>query len=157
MGDYYDEFAEPDAGEEEFSKEIYEAYVGLDASESEAAPKPTVEISNDVIQIVAGIAASKTSGVAAMTGGGSGLTEILGRKNLGKGVSVDVLDGSADIDVHIIARQGVNLGQIFRGLQRNVKDAVETMTGLAVNSVNVFTHGISEAVEAAPKEIVDSD
>lgn len=163
MSDHYNEFAEPGV-EDNFEKlTVFDVAKGAVAAGFEEAAeaeeikkdKPTIEIGNDVIQIVAGIAASKTQGVAAMTGGGTGLIEILGRRNLGKGVSVDVNDGNADIDVHIFAGKGANLGLVFKELQRNVKDAVEAMTGLAVTSVNVYTHGISEEAEVQEEDVED--
>lgn len=161
MGDVFSEFAElgtvqGDLSEEMVITDVSEAYAEMAAEteDSKGSKKRTIEIGNDVIQIVAGIAASRTPGVAAMTGG-SGLIEILGRKNLAKGVRVEVNDGSADIDVHIIAAYGVNLGQLFLQLQRNVKEAVETMTGLAVNAVNVYTQGIAEEEPSAKAEVKD--
>lgn len=159
MGDVFNEFAEPGTVNGELSEEmeitdVSEAYaeVAAEAEESKRRKKRTIEIGNDVIQIVAGIAASRTPGVAAMTGG-AGLIEILGRKNLAKGVRVEVNDGNADIDVHIIAAYGANLGQLFLELQRNVRDAVETMTGLAVNAVNVYTQGIAEEESSAKVDV----
>lgn len=132
---------------DEFKKEFEEV-------EATDRKRRTVEIGNDVVQIVAGIAASKTPGVAAMTGGtATGFAEILGRKNLSKGVRVDIKDGSAEIDVFIIAKQGVNMGTLFRQLQKNVKEAVENMTGLKVAAINVYTQGISGSdTEAAVRE-----
>lgn len=162
MGDNYNGFAEPGVEDNIEKMMVFDVAKDAVAAGSEEAEeikknKPTIEIGNDVIQIVAGIAASKTQGVAAMTGGGTGLIEILGRKNLGKGVSVDVNDGNADIDVHIIASQSANLGLVFKELQRNVKDAVEAMTGLAITTVNVYTHGISEEANVPEEEDVEDD
>lgn len=150
--DYFQEPEEAEGQDLSFSEDISGE---MSKPDKEGAARKTriVEISSDVVQIVAGIAASKTPGVAAMTGGGAGLAEILGRKNLAKGVRVDVKDGKAEVDVFIIAKQGTNLGSLFRELQKNVKEAVEHMTGLTVTAVNVYTQGISEEeVSAAAGE-----
>lgn len=101
-----------------------------------------IAIGNDVVQVIAGIAAGKVSGIAAMAGAGGGIVEILSRKNASRGIRVEVAEGAASIDVFIIARDGVNLHELFKEIQRNVKDAVENMTGLRVTAVNVFTQGL---------------
>jgi len=163
MEDVYNEFEEPN-----FTEEVSITEVSTEDTLGEVAPQqsdsqqpseqkaerktPSIEISNEVVEIVAGIAASKTPGVAEMAGGGGAFAEILGRKNPGKGVRVEVKEGNADIDVFIIAKQGRKLGQIFLELQRNVKDAVENMTGLVVNSINVYTQGLADDEEGYAAE-----
>ena len=138
MEDVYNEFEEPILTEE-FSEEFVSEPIEV-KPERKAR---TIEIGNDVLETVAGIAASQTPGVAEMAGGGATFAEILSRKNLSKGARVDIKDRNADIDVFIIANQGANLGKLFKDLQKNVKDAVENMTGLVVNAVNVYTQGIA--------------
>ena len=133
-------------------EEIFNEFEAGKAYEPISPPVPekeakTIEIGNDVVQIIAGIAASKTPGVAAMTGGGTGFAEILGRKNLAKGVRVEIEEEKADIDVYILAKHNANLGKLFLQLQQNVKEAVENMTGLTVNSVSVYTEGIAPEEE----------
>jgi uncharacterized alkaline shock family protein YloU len=139
MDEVFNEFGEVEQPDflEEISREL------TPAAQTEPRKTRSIEIGNDVVEIVAGIAASKTLGVAEMAGGGATFAEILGRKNLAKGVRVEVKDESAEIDIFIIASQGTNLGRLFREIQRNVKEAVENMTGLAVGAINVYTQGIS--------------
>jgi len=119
----------------------------------EQQSREVVEIANDVIQIIAGLAASRAEGVVAMSGGiTEGIAERLGRKNLSKGVKVELEEGKAKIDVFIIARYGVLLHELFREIQKNVKNAVESMTGLTVEEVNVYTQGISLEGENVEEE-----
>ncbi len=108
-----------------------------------------VEIADDVIQVIAGLAASRTEGVVAMSGGvAGGIAERLGRKNMSKGVKAEIADGQVAIDVYIIAKYGVQLDQLFRQVQKNVKEAVENMTGLVVERVNVHTQGLAMEEES---------
>ena len=147
MEEVYNEFEDP-----VFTEELSEE---LAPESNEVKPERkarTIEIGNDVVETVAGIAASQTPGVAKMAGGGATFAEILSRKNVSKGARVDIKEGNADIDVFIIASQGTNLGQLFRDLQKNVKGAVENMTGLVVNAVNVYTQGIAEDEEVFAAE-----
>ncbi|HBT19915.1 MAG TPA: Asp23/Gls24 family envelope stress response protein [Peptococcaceae bacterium] len=103
-----------------------------------------IEIADEVIQVIAGIAASGTEGVAAMSGGiADGIAKRLGRKNLSRGVKAAVGEEGAKIDVYIIAKYGTDLTQLFKEVQKNVKNAVEGMTGITVVEVNVSTQGLS--------------
>lgn len=104
----------------------------------------TVRISNDVVSIIAGVAATEIEGVAGMSGGiTGGITEMLGMKNLSKGVKVEVGDEEAAIDLYIVVEYGSKIGEIGIEVQKNVKDTVETMTGLNVIEVNVNIQGVN--------------
>jgi len=116
--------------------------------------KEAVEIADEVIQVIAGIAASRTEGVAAMSGGiTDGIAKRLGRKNLSRGVKVAVNEEGAKIDVYIIAKCGTVLTDLFREVQKNVKNAVEGMTGITVEEVNVYTQGLSFGNEENSEEV----
>lgn len=147
MEDVYNEFEEPI-----LTKESSEEFASEPIEMKPERKARTIEISNEVLEIVAGIAASQTPGVAEMAGGGATFAEILSRKNMSKGTRVDIKEGNADIDVFIIANPGANLGKLFRELQKNVKDSVENMTGLVVNAVNVYTQGIAGDEEVLATE-----
>lgn len=106
--------------------------------------RDVVEVADEVVQIVSGLAANKTEGVAAMSGGVTGgIAERLGRKNLSKGVKVDIDEEEVTIDVYIVAKYGEVLTEVFKNVQQNVKEAVEHMTGLNVEKVNVHTQGLA--------------
>lgn len=102
-----------------------------------------IQIAPEVIEIIAGLATVEVEGVAGMSGGfASGMAELLGRKNLSKGVKVEVGQREAAIDVSIIIEYGQRIPVVASEVQRNVKQAIESMTGLDVVEVNVHIHGV---------------
>ena len=104
-----------------------------------------IEISNDVIAVIAGVAVSEVQGVAGMSGGfAGGISEVLsGKKNLAKGIKVDKNENKVKIDVNIIVNYGVRIPDVAFDIQNKVKQSVETMTGLKVNEVNVHVQGVN--------------
>lgn len=117
----------------------------------------SVRISNDVVAIVSGVAATEIKGVIGMSGGiTGGITELLGMKNLSKGVKVEVNGSDTNIDLYLVVEYGSNIAEVGKKVQDNVKSTVETMTGLNVLNVNVNIQGVS--VPKEPKEPkVDSE
>ncbi|MFD2670224.1 Asp23/Gls24 family envelope stress response protein [Marinicrinis sediminis] len=104
----------------------------------------SVRISNDVVATIAGLAAVDTSGVAGMSGGISeGITKKLSGKQVQKGVSVEVGEQEAAIDLKVIVHYGSKIHEVCRELQENVKEAIENMTGLQVVEVNVKVEGVA--------------
>lgn len=120
----------------------------------------TIQIADDVVAVIAGKAVSEVNGVAGMSGGfAGGITEVLsGKKNLSKGIKVEVGEKEAKIDVNIIVEYGVRIPDVAFEIQNRVKKAVEAMTGLNVSSVNVHVQGVKtteekeEQVETENKE-----
>lgn len=103
----------------------------------------TVRIADEVVSIIAGIAATDIQGVAGMSGGiAGGIVEMLGKKNLSKGVKVNVGETEATIDLYIIVDYGVKIPEVTASIQESVKQNVETMTGLTVLEVNVYVQGV---------------
>ena len=105
-----------------------------------------IEISDDVVAVIAGMAASEVSGVAEMAGGfAGGISEVLsGKKNLAKGIKVEILDNKETrIDVNIIVEYGARIPDVAFEIQKRVKKSVENMTGLNVLEVNVHVQGVS--------------
>lgn len=112
----------------------------------------SISYANDVIAIIAGLAATEIKGIAGMSGGiTSGFAELLGRKNLTKGVKVELGKEEAAIDLFVIVEYGVAIHEVANKVQENVKKAVETMTGLRVVEVNVNVQGVNVIPE--PKEL----
>ena len=72
-----------------------------------------------------------------------GITEIFGKKGLTKGIKVEVGDKETKIDVNIIAEYGVRIPDVAFEIQNRVKKAVESMTGLKVEEVNVHVQGVN--------------
>ncbi len=104
----------------------------------------SVKISEEVVAIIAGIAATDVPEVAGMSGGiVGGIAEILGRKNLSKGVKVEVGEKEAAIDLYIIVEFGARIPEVAWNIQEKVKTAVQTMTGLNVIEVNIHVQGVN--------------
>ena len=103
-----------------------------------------IEISNDVIAVIAGVAVSEVQGVASMSGGfAGGITEVLsGKKNMAKGIKVDKTENTAKIDVNIIVEYGSRIPDVAFEIQNRVKKSVESMTGFKVEEVNVHVQGV---------------
>ena len=104
----------------------------------------SVKISEEVVAIIAGIAATDVPGVAGMSGGiAGGIAEILGRKNLSKGVKVEVGEKEAAIDLYIIVEFGARIPEVAWDIQDKVKNAVQSMTGLNVIEVNIHVQRVN--------------
>jgi len=103
----------------------------------------TIQIAPEVIEVIAGLATIEVKGVAGMSGGfAGGIVELLGRKNLSKGVKVEVGQREAAIDVSIIVEYGYKIPELSLEIQQNVKRSIEMMTGLHVVEVNVHIHDV---------------
>ncbi len=114
----------------------------------------TIKIANEAVATYAGIAVSEVSGVYGMSGGFAGITEALsGKKNLAKGIKVDVGEKSAKIDVNIIVEYGARIPDVAFEIQTRVKKTVESMTGLKVVEVNVHVQGVHTAKEEKNNEV----
>ena len=97
-----------------------------------------VSISDDVIAVISGTAALKTDGVAGMAGNFAGdIIEMLGKKNFSKGVKISVEDKKFYITLELIMEIGSRVHEIALDVQKNVKTAVENMTGLSVDVVDI--------------------
>ncbi|MDO5724677.1 MAG: Asp23/Gls24 family envelope stress response protein [Tissierellia bacterium] len=102
-----------------------------------------VEISEDVIATIAGIEASQIEGVASLSGSMAGeMIEMLGVKNKGKGVEVNIEDRNVYVSMHLNVLYGVNITEIGKKTQIRVKEAIENMTALNVQEINVFIAGV---------------
>lgn len=120
-----------------------------------------VKISAEVVSTIAGIATTEIKGVAGMYGTlAGGIAEMLGaKKNPAKGVKVDLSDGSVSIDLYIIVKYSVRIPELAWEVQENVKNSVETMTGLNVKKVNIHIEGVSfeKDEEKKPATVANSD
>ena len=124
-----------------------------DVIEVEAVKDAGVEISDDVVAVIAGIAVADVQGVAGMAKGfAGGLTEALsGKKNMAKGIKVEITDKEAKIDVNIIVEYGSRIPDVAFEIQSRVKKSVKEMTGLEVSSVNVHVQGVQTPQEKVTK------
>lgn len=120
---------------------------------SEEIQSNSIRISDDVVATIAGLAAVDTPGISAMSGGMSeGLARRLSGKNMQRGVSVEVGELEAAVDLRVIVNYGCRIQDVCADLQRNVIEAVENMTGLRVIEVNVKVEGVSFQQEETADE-----
>ena len=112
-----------------------------------------IKISDDVVEVIAGVAVSEVAGVAGMAGGfAGGISEVFsGKKNLAKGIKADINEGNVKIDVNIIVEYGSRIPDVAFEIQNRVKKAVESMTGLKVEEVNVHVQGVNTDTAATEK------
>lgn len=104
----------------------------------------SIKITDEVVAIIAGIAANEVQGVYGMSGSFSGgISEILGRKNLSKGVKVEMGEKQVTIDLYILVEYGCRIPEVAWEIQGKVKKSVELMTGLEVKEVNIHIQGVN--------------
>lgn len=105
----------------------------------------SVKISDEVISTIAAIATEEIKGVAGMYGSfAEGIAERFGaKKNFAKGIKVEVSDNSVILDLDIIIEYGAKIPDVSWEVQQNVKNNIETMTGLSVEKINIHVEGVS--------------
>ena len=97
-----------------------------------------VQIADEVVAIIAGLAATEIDGVDSMAGNITNeLVGKLGMKNLSKGVKVDVTEDHVSVDLSLNIRYGFNIPAVSEQVQEKVSAAIENMTGLTVLDVNI--------------------
>ena len=104
----------------------------------------SINISEEVLAIIAGGAALDIDGVAGLySTPGRDIAELLGKKNLARGVKIRVEDKLITADIYIMAAYGSAVNEVGEAVQKAVATALESTTGLTVESVNVHICGIS--------------
>ena len=102
-----------------------------------------VKIADEVVAIIAALAATEVEGVASMAGNIT--NEVIGKlgiKNLSKGVKVDVLEGVVTVSLALNIKYNYSIVEVTGKVQEKVKNAVENMTGLEVADVNIKVAGV---------------
>lgn len=102
-----------------------------------------IQIADDVVSNIAGLAATEADGVARLSGNvPNELISKLGKKSLSKGIRVTYADNTFTVDVSVIVKFGFNIVEVSRAVQEKVIQALLTMTGLTVSKVNVRVAGV---------------
>lgn len=102
-----------------------------------------IEISPEVLEVIASLAATEVAGVASMHGSfATGVAEKMGRKNYGKGVRVDLSEEGIVIDVQLHMIFGISIPKVAQQVQENISQTLQTMTALQVKAINVHVVGI---------------
>ena len=117
----------------------------------------TTTIDDVVVSKIAGIAAREVSGVDSLGGGGArmigNIRESFGAsEDVRQGVDVEVTEGTARIEIAISAEYGVAIHELAEAIRRNIMNAVERMTGLSVERVDVVVHDVKLPKEEAEAE-----
>lgn len=103
-----------------------------------------VEIAPEVIEVIAGLAATEVKGLYAMRGNlASGVAEALGKKTHNKGVKVELTNEGITIDVYCIINFGSSIPQIAQKLQTNIRQTLRNMTQLEISEINIHVVGIN--------------
>lgn len=102
-----------------------------------------VQIADEVVAVIAGLAATEVEGVAKMSGNITNeIVSKLGMKKLSKGVKVTITGTQVDVTLNLVLSYGVSITKTSQEVQDKVKSAIETMTGLTVSEVNIRIAGI---------------
>ncbi len=104
----------------------------------------SVQIADEVVAMIAALAATEVDGVSAM--GGNITNELMskvGVKNLTKGVKVEVIGSSVKVELVVLLEYGYNIPATSQKVQERVKNAIENMTGLTVTDVNIRIAGVN--------------
>ncbi len=102
-----------------------------------------VKIADDVVATIAGLAATEIEGVASMQGNlTKEIVGKLGMKNLSKGVRIEVVAGSVNVELSVVMKYGYSIPKTSHAVQDRVKSSIENMTGLTVQEVNIKIVGV---------------
>ena len=107
-----------------------------------------VQIADEVVAIIAGLAATEVEGVDSMAGNITNeLVGKLGMRNLSKGVKINVTEDHVCVDLSLYLKYGYNIPEVSEKVQDKVKSAIENMTGLTVLEVNIKIAGVNMEAE----------
>lgn len=116
--------------------------------EQELGKIGTVKIADDVVAMIAALAAAEVDGVAPVTGNmANGILTKVGVRNLIKGAKVEVTNKRVKVELSITMEYGYNIPATCQNVQNKVKAAIENMTGLEVTDVNIRISGINVTKE----------
>lgn len=105
-----------------------------------------IKISDDVITVIAGIAASEIKGVYPLFNNTTG-NNSFNKKNIAKGIKVNLSENKTSIDISVAVDYGIKIPNVIRELQENVKNQIETFTGVLIQEINVFVQRIFNKVQ----------
>ena len=108
----------------------------------------TVRVADEVIAIIAGLAATEVEGVSSMAGNIT--NELVGKlwmRNLSKGIRIEIMEDSIEVYIAINIAYGYSIPEVSSKVQERVKTAIENMTGLTISVVNVRIAAVDMASE----------
>ena len=117
-----------------------------------------INVANEVVATIAGMAVSKVDGVAKMAGGFTeGLKAISGKKQMSRGIKVETEGENVKIEINIIVRYGVNIKEVGQNIQTKVKEEVENMTGNKVEKIVVNVQGVKVDDDDDKNDKIDNE
>lgn len=115
-----------------------------------------VEIAPEVIEVIAGIAASEVDGIAQMRGNfATGVVERLGKKNHGKGVKVELDETGIKVDIYCMVKFGLSIPKVAAEAQDNIRQAIINMTAIEADEVNIHVVGVVFETTKAEAEVAE--
>ena len=126
----------------------------INKNPTNCSEKGSIKIADEVVGIIAGLAATEVDGVGGMSGGiAEGIAGALGLKNLSKGVKVDVGETQVEVNLFLIVNYGVRIPEVAWNVQEKVKEAIENMTGLKVEEINIHVQGVNFGQSSKDEDI----
>jgi uncharacterized alkaline shock family protein YloU len=108
-----------------------------------AKAEDSIRISSEVIAVITGLVSNEVPGIAGMSGGlVGGIAEKLGRRDLAKGIKVQINEDSVIVDLNVIAEYGVSIVDATTKLKQEIRNNIEKTTGLKVQAININVQGI---------------
>ena len=111
-----------------------------------------IHISEEVLAVITAAAALEVAGVSSLASGSKDITELLGKKNVARGVHVQVEDGQVQVELTILVKYGYTIMDVARAVQDAVATKIESMSGLKVQAVNINVGGVAFEKEAPKQE-----
>lgn len=108
-----------------------------------------IHISEEVLAVIAAAAALEVEGVSSLAAGGKDIGDLLGKKNVARGIRVQVEDEKVQVELAIMVKYGYTIMDVARAVQDAVFTNIESMSGLKVQSVNINVGGVSFEKEPA--------
>jgi len=102
-----------------------------------------IHISEEVLAVIAAAAALEVEGVSSLASGGKDIGELLGKKNLARGIRVQVEDERVQVELAIMVKYGYTIMDVARAAQDAVATNIESMSGLKVQAVNINVGGVT--------------
>lgn len=110
-----------------------------------------IHISEEVLAVIAAAAALEVEGVSSLASGGKDIGDLLGKKNLARGIHVQVEEERVQVELTILVKYGYTILDVAKAVQDAVSTNIESMSGLSVQAVNINVGGVSFDKEA-PKQ-----
>jgi len=127
--------------------------------DNDMTPSSSITYASDVVQIIAGLAASEVEGIAGMTSAtGTGIGK---KPNVTRGIKVEVGTEEVAVDLYVIVEYGTPIQRAAMDAQESVRKAIESMTGLHVVRVDVHVQNVSfekenKALEAGAQSALEA-